>query len=126
MSPTKQKRYNCNQKVLSHFCESKDLIHAGALFGSGMRLASVCGAYTGALMVLGVKLSEDGDVNSAYKIFDEEFTSRVGCRNCFDILGKDATKPDERQALIEEGIIPNRCNHAIETAIDIIENILAK
>ena len=121
----KKKSYNCNQKVVSHFCDSQDLIHAGALFGSGMRLASVCGAYTGALMVLGVKLSEQGDLSTAYKIFDQRFTTEIGSRDCFGILGKDATIPREREALIAEGIMPCRCNHAIDTAIQIVEEILS-
>lgn len=52
--------YNCSQTVISVFCKGIDIDRETALkissgFGGGMRKGEVCGAVTGAIMVLGLK-----------------------------------------------------------------------
>lgn len=51
--------YNCAQTVLCAFCDAigcdEELLYRTAsCFGGGMRMHSVCGAYTGGLMALGL------------------------------------------------------------------------
>ena len=53
-----KQKYHCSQAVLAAFAEEcglteKQALMLGACFGSGMRKGEVCGACTGALMVLG-------------------------------------------------------------------------
>ena len=56
------KRYYCYQAVLAAFAEElgmtkEQALKVGACFGGGMCKAEVCGACTGALMALGLKLN---------------------------------------------------------------------
>ena len=51
--------YNCCQSVLIPFCREcgiseETAYRLGSQFGGGMKMGSVCGAVTGALMVLGM------------------------------------------------------------------------
>ncbi|MBO5521716.1 MAG: C_GCAxxG_C_C family protein, partial [Eubacterium sp.] len=53
-----KQKYHCSQAVLAAFAEEcglteKQALKLGACFGGGMRKGEVCGACTGALMVLG-------------------------------------------------------------------------
>lgn len=72
----------CSQAVFKVFCEdfglpASEAFKIGACFGSGMRQGEVCGACTGALMVLGLKYGDDkakcGEVSDE---FFEEFKKR--------------------------------------------------
>ena len=52
--------YDCSQVVLSHFAEKLGLTkdeanRVSACFGGGMMQADACGAFTGALMAIGLK-----------------------------------------------------------------------
>lgn len=52
-------KFHCSQAVLAAYAEEcgiseKQALKLGACFGSGMRKGEVCGACTGALMVLGL------------------------------------------------------------------------
>lgn len=55
-----KRNFHCSQAVLAAFSEELGLteeqaLKLGACFGSGMRKGEVCGACSGALMVLGLK-----------------------------------------------------------------------
>ena len=58
-----EKGFMCSQAVFASFAEQfgitgKQALQIGACFGGGMRKAEVCGACTGALMVLGMKYGQ--------------------------------------------------------------------
>ena len=64
-------KFHCSQAVFAAFSEELGLseeqaLKIGSCFGSGMRKGEVCGACTGALMVLGLKYghSKVGDTES--------------------------------------------------------------
>ena len=87
--------YMCSQAVFAAFSEQFDLpkeqaLKIGACFGSGMRKAEVCGACTGALMVLGLKYGESKEKsNEACEKFLDEFEKENGSFICRDLLGCD-------------------------------------
>ena len=71
--------YVCSQAVFAAFSpklglEKNQALKIGACFGSGMRKGEVCGACTGALMVLGLKYGESKAMsNEACERFLDEF-----------------------------------------------------
>ena len=92
----------CSQAVLASFAEECGLTEEQALkvsacFGSGMRQGEVCGACTGALMVLGCLYGEHGtgDLEKcvrANEVNDEmmrRFAEKSGSYICNELLGCD-------------------------------------
>ena len=89
--------YVCSQAVFAAFSpklglEKNQALKIGACFGSGMRKGEVCGACTGALMVLGLKYGESKAMsNEACERFLDEFKKENGSYICNDLLGCDIT-----------------------------------
>ena len=130
--------YDCAQVVLAHFSEelglSKDMAYkVSACFGGGMMQGDACGAYTGALMAIGLKyghfnedvLLKEKDVMMAKtaefkKLFYEKFAS---C-NCRDLLGYDVAIPEELQKAIDSGHMMGFCPTVVMAVIDILKRVL--
>ena len=110
-----KKGYNCSQAVLGAWCEELEMDFDTAMklsqsFGGGMgRLREVCGACTGAFMVLGLKFgtadAADGQAKKElYEIvqkFAERFKEENGsgsivCRDLLGLTGASVSKPAER------------------------------
>ena len=113
---------NCSQAVLAAFCEKYDLepeaaMRMAAAFGGGMRRGEVCGAVTGALMVLGLRdgarKPEEQDrkkeANARTIAFMKAFEERYGsylCRDLIKAAGKkvcDQVVPGAAELLVEQG-----------------------
>lgn len=102
--------YNCSQSVVGAWCEDLGLDLETALkissgFGAGMgRMREVCGAVTGAFMILGLKYGNTEGGNSKakgenYKLI-QDFTAKYKAVNgrdtiiCRELLGLDgASRP---------------------------------
>ena len=83
-----ESKFNCAQSVFASFSEElgldeKQALKIGGCFGSGMRKGEVCGACTGALMVLGLKYGQNevGDIENKLKS-DKASLKTVICKNC--------------------------------------------
>jgi C_GCAxxG_C_C family probable redox protein len=96
------KKFHCSQAVLAAFADECGLteeqaLKLGACFGSGMRKGEVCGACTGALMVLGLLYGQfdKADTESrltANKVNDKMmngFAEVCGSYICNDLLKCD-------------------------------------
>ena len=105
---------NCAQSVLAPFAPEYDLSEEAALristgFGSGMgRLCEVCGALTGAFMVVGLKYGRtesDGTkygpkTETTYRLVSElarRFRERNHSIYCRELVGHDLSIPEERE-----------------------------
>lgn len=105
--------YNCSQSVLLAFAdcfeinvETLSAISAG--FGGGMgRLREVCGAFSGAVMLAGLKqpfesgnYAQKKDLYQTVQAMAEEFCEQNGSIICRELLnlsaGKDSPAPSER------------------------------
>ena len=103
--------YNCAQSVIVPFADvigmDEDMAYRmGANFGGGMKMGSVCGAVTGALMVLGLAGLKGPEVTDAYY---GKFRERHGDMiNCADLLRAGAERGEQKlpwcNALIRECI----------------------
>ena len=79
--------YNCCQSVLIPFCREcgiseETAYRLGSQFGGGMKMGSVCGAVTGALMVLGMT----GAGEERAKQFKDAFRAENGALDCAKLL----------------------------------------
>ena len=133
--------YGCGQAVLAAFAEDYGLNEETSLristgFGSGMgRMCEVCGALTGAFMVIGLKYGKvitDGtrygtDTETTYRLVAElakKFQEKNGSIYCRDLIGHDLSNPDERAKVIQLGLFKTTCGKAILDAVELLEETL--
>jgi C_GCAxxG_C_C family probable redox protein len=133
--------YGCGQAVLAPFAQEYGLSEETALristgFGSGMgRLCEVCGALTGAFMVIGLKYGKvvtDGtrygnDTETTYRLVAElakKFKEKNGSIYCRDLIGHDLSDPDERAKVVQMGLFKTTCGKAILDAVELLEETL--
>ncbi len=109
-----ERHYNCAQSVLMAFCDDTavDAETAAALaahFGGGMRVGSVCGAISGALMALGL-LNADKEKAMQF-IADFEMTN--GNLNCAALLEKVSDDLPQKKL----------CDRLIIYSVNCVENL---
>lgn len=125
---------NCAQSILLTFSEelgmSEDLsLKIASGFGGGICQGEVCGAVTGAIMVLSLKYGDSGVPSSETKekiyhlirAFSDEFKNNNGSINCSDLLGIDLQKEANRAVAREKGLFKNNCSRFVENAVKILE-----
>jgi C_GCAxxG_C_C family probable redox protein len=131
--------YSCSQAVLVTFAPELGLERESALkisttFGGGMgHLGEVCGAVTGAFMVLGLKYGRvrADDLETKEKAyarvveFASEFRRRHGCLSCRELLGCDLGTPEGLQYAREHGLTQSRCPVFVGDAAEIVEKQIA-
>jgi C_GCAxxG_C_C family probable redox protein len=133
--------YGCAQAVLASFAGDFGLDERLALklatgFGSGMgRMCDVCGALTGAFMVIGLKYGKEttdgtrygNETETTYRLVAEvatKFKQRNGSIFCRDLIGHDLMDPAERAKVIELGLFKTTCRKCILDAVEILEATL--
>ena len=92
--------YNCAQSVLIPFAEDfgmsrEEAFRVAANFGAGMRMGSVCGAVTGALMALGLAGKDDPAVVS--ELVRKVKGNHEGLIDCRDLLRVNHEKGREQK-----------------------------
>ena len=89
--------------------------------GGGVRNAELCGAVTGAVLVVGLKYGHDKML--CYRM-TEEFTAKFKEANqhlvCRDILGCDIATPDGRAKAIHDNLFKIVCVDMVKSAADIL------
>ncbi len=122
--------YRCSQAVFAAFSEYFDLpkekaLKIGACFGSGMRKAEVCGACTGALMVLGLKYGESkSESDKACEKFLDEFERENGSIICRDLLGCDISTEEGVKQAIDNNLFKEFCPKMVESSAKIANEML--
>ncbi len=123
---------NCAQTVMLAFADKigfteEQSMRIASSFGGGMGIGSVCGAVTGALMVLGYLYpATDGPSKALNRKVTKEFIRRFdeqfGRINCRDLLAADALEGTPiAQELLGDG---KHCELMIYTAIELLWNYL--
>jgi len=128
--------FNCAQSVLSAFCEKYGMDKETALkiscgLGSGFRSGEVCGAASGAVLVVGLKyghcLADDKESKaSCYEKTEEflnEFRKRNGSIVCRDLLGVDISTDDGRQQALDRKLFTTTCDDLVRSAATILEEL---
>lgn len=130
---------NCTQTVLNVFSaetgiSTEDSFLLGSCFGGGMRCGEVCGAVTGALMVLGkvggFSSAEDvgtkQESNERAYCFMHRFSDQFGSVVCKDLLGDDLSDEEGMERLILRGAFEKDCPRFISGAIEITGQMMNK
>ncbi len=130
--------FNCAQSVFAAFAEQFGVAPGFALrlaapFGAGMaRQGEVCGALTGALMVLGLQYGSERPEGKEemYRIaqeFMEQFEKRHGSLLCKQIIGYDISTPEGLQLAREQNLFATVCPIIVDdTAKALNEFLLSK
>jgi len=131
--------FNCSQAVLTAFAadfgiDEELALKLGTQFGGGARNGEMCGAVSGALMVLGLKYGHYQADNieqksRAYSIASEytrRFKDKNGSIVCRDLLGYDLTKPEDMACIKERNLFGEVCPKMIRSAVEVLEEILAE
>ncbi|MDL2217788.1 C-GCAxxG-C-C family protein [Christensenellaceae bacterium OttesenSCG-928-M15] len=127
--------FNCAQAILSTYCEALGLDKETALklscgLGAGMgRLGHVCGAVSGAYLLLGLKYgqAQSNDKEAKEKTyalvqeFSKKFKERNGTTICRDLLGVDLLLDDK---VLAAERVKEVCPKIMQYAAEIIEELL--
>lgn len=129
--------FNCSQAVFTTFAAEMGLDEELALkiatqFGGGARKGEMCGAVSGALMVLGLKYGHCHAENAeekkkAYQIAEEfmnRFIEKKGTVVCRELLGYDVSKTEDMEKIRELNLFQTTCPEMIRCATEIVDEML--
>jgi C_GCAxxG_C_C family probable redox protein len=128
----------CSSAVFSAFSDELGLDDKTAKkiacgFGAGIsRTGNICGAVSGAIMVIGLKYgkAEKGDDAATEKTraltrqFIQEFTQKNGSINCTELLGYNLSNQDDYDAAAGQKLFRTKCPELVRDAVAILEKIL--
>ncbi len=128
---------SCSQAVLGAFGPELGVEHGVCLriaagFGGGMgRQGKMCGAVTGALMVLGLQLAApDPDakarVYAAVRDLCQRFTDRFDALDCTALLGCDLGTPEGWEQAVARSFHTEICPRFVEGAAEILVTLQAE
>jgi C_GCAxxG_C_C family probable redox protein len=130
--------FSCSQAVLCAYADLFGLDEKYALkvaggFGAGIGgTANLCGAVSGAIMVLGLKYSstdsEDKEKKAKnYQIAKslmEEFEKEKGTLLCKELLGYDISIPEIKEKVKNTDIFKQVCPNCVAKVTEILEKML--
>ena len=132
-----ESNFNCAQAVFTTFATEEGIpeelaLKIGTQFGGGCRKGEVCGAVSGALMVLGLLCGHchrnaPEEKARAYGIGEEfmnRFIEKNGTVVCRELLGYDLTKPEDKEKIRELGLFQSMCPKMVQSATEILEEML--
>lgn len=131
---------NCSQAVFAAFCDLTAIdtelaLRLSSSFGGGMgRLREVCGAFSGALMVLGCLYgySDISDISLKSEHYRrvqqlaEEFKEKTGSLICRDHLGITGSSSPEASPRTDEFYKKRPCAGLISTAAEILDKYISE
>lgn len=131
-----QDKFHCSQSVLAAYAEELGLTEEQALkiaycLNSGMRKGEVCGACTGALLVLGMKygqckkedLESRALANEKTVTFLERFKEAHGTYICNDLMGCDISTAEGVKFAMEHNCFSEICPKMVASAVKILEEM---
>ena len=130
--------YNCAQSVLLAYCEDFGLDKEKALqtavgFGAGFgRHQDICGAISGAIIVLGLSSQfkeEDRrpKITETYaKVYEyvKEFKENNGCVDCLELLDGCDLKSEEGQKAFRENNMREKCFDYVRFCCNLLDKYL--
>ena len=134
-----KKGYNCAQSIVKAFAgevgieNEEDLIKIAASLGGGMgRNGHVCGAVSGAALILGKKYgnSQPADVQAREKAYNttnlllEAFEKEHQSVMCKDLISINMKNPEELKKAREAGVFQNQCPLFVRSSGRLLEKLL--
>ncbi len=125
---------NCAQAVACAFCEDygikqEDMMRISATLGAGMCVGEVCGAASGAMLIMGLKYgSGNPDDKEARKLskakgreFMQRFRDEFGMVRCQNLLGHDINTPEGME--LAKDAKKTVCTKTLTTAVNLLEEL---
>ena len=132
------KGFSCAQAVLESHSGDFGLDSAtsrkiAAAFGGGIsHCGEVCGAVSGALMLIGLKYGQfrEGDSDSKANTYNiakshmEKFKKEFGSINCTELVKYDLSKEEELLKARESGVFKTLCPVLVKRSVELVEEVL--
>jgi C_GCAxxG_C_C family probable redox protein len=130
--------FNCAESVLMTIQEalgikSSVIPEIATGFGGGIaRQGSVCGAVSGAVMVIGLKygrMKPQGDKERAYALvleFCRKFEKKFGSILCYDLTECGLTTTEGRRKFDDLNIAEEKCVHFVREAVNILWDLIMR
>ena len=131
--------FNCSQSVFATFATEYGIdeelaLKLGTDFGGGARMGELCGAVSGALLVLGLRCGhcKCGDTETkqkSYAIASEymhRFIEKQGSVVCRDLLEYDLSKPEEMEQARQKNLFHTICPQMVMQAVEILDEMIAE
>ena len=134
-----KKGYNCAQSVIKAYAgdvgmnNEEDAVKMASVLGGGIgRTGHVCGAVSGAALVIGMKFgSTDNTAKHARakayqkaKELLEKFAAQNKSILCNDLLGYDISTDEGLKQARESGVMVKKCPRLVFSAAKILESII--
>ncbi len=130
--------FNCAQAVFSTYSDQFAINKTEAFkiscgFGAGMgRKQEVCGAVSGAIMLIGCKFGktireDNASTDKTYQLVrkvTDEFSSKHGSVLCKELLKCNLLTPEGQQFFKENNFKENKCAVYVQDASALVEKIL--
>ncbi len=129
----------CSQSVFAAFAdtcgiEEEQALKIGECFGAGMRKGEVCGACTGALMVLGMLYGQSDrehpanreKTNEVANKMMDRFRETCGSYYCKELLGCDISTEEGVDHAVRNHLFTEICPRMVANAVEILEQIIAE
>lgn len=130
------KGFNCAQSVISVFCEDYGMDKKTALkisggLGGGFRSGDICGAVSGAVLVIGLKYGHhtEGDFDTKQNCnaktveFLSEFKARNKAITCREILECDISTPEGMEQAKNKNLFKTKCVDMVKDAVSILAKL---
>lgn len=129
--------YSCSQAVFTVYCEDYGIdkklgLKLSCPLGGGMgHTGQVCGAVSGALLVLGLKYGQD-DVEdkhskswnySIVKDFISRFKALNGSTNCSELIQYDLSDNTQLDSARQTDVFKTKCCKYVSDAVKLLEGI---
>jgi C_GCAxxG_C_C family probable redox protein len=124
--------FGCATSVLLAFCDDYDLdsdiaARLSCGLGGGCASGEICGAASGAILVIGLKLGQESAEDASTKAncrthvvqFLEKFKEQNGALTCRDLLGCDTSTEEGFAIYLEKR--ETVCFGAVKSAVGILE-----
>jgi len=129
---------SCSQAIFSVYgkdlgVETETAEKIASAFGAGVaRTGEICGAVSGALMVIGLTQRPEDihDATSREQVyatarrFMEEFTARNESVHCTELVGYDLRDPKQFAEAREKKVFATRCSKLVKDAGEILDELL--
>jgi C_GCAxxG_C_C family probable redox protein len=130
--------FMCSQALLSAYAgqfgvDRETALKVSAAFGGGMgRMGEICGAVTGAFMVIGLKYGRTAvqdtksheKTTSLVKAFAERFKSLNGSIICRELLGCDLSTEEGQKTFVGRKLRDTLCTKFVRDAATIVADLL--
>lgn len=130
-----EKGLSCSQSVFASYApifgvDERTALKISSAFGGGIaRLGQVCGAVSGAFMIIGLKVGgEDRESKEHTYLLAREFVIRFESINgsilCKDLLGCDISTSDGLQKARENDLFKTLCPKYVRDSCEILEKLI--